>query len=177
MIRTLGRAVVTAVHDWSATQVKDYRIAPAHANISGGDHGAPHPSNFIAEKQAERIDAPICTAVARLSDAIKKTPLELVEVNRLPDGRVEEVKDFDHPAYQIWQRPLPPNAKLSALNLMEAWVQSLITVGNSYDSLEFTGTEPSEIWPVPPDNMRLVPDKDGLVKRYEYRFGSESVAF
>jgi HK97 family phage portal protein len=177
LIRTLGRAVVTAVHDWSSDRVKDYRIAPVHSNISGGDHGAPHPSNFIAEKQAERVDAPICTAVARLSDAIKKTPLELIEVNRLPDGRVEEFKDFNHPAYTIWQRPLPPNAKISSLNLMEAFVQSLITVGNSYNSLEFSGFEPNEIWPVPPDNMRLIPDGNGLVKRYEYRYGTESVKF
>jgi HK97 family phage portal protein len=178
LLSTIRSSLINGIHEWSSARVgKANRISAETLRVGRTSLGAPHPTNFMAEKTAARLDAPLTTAVARLSDAILKVPLDLNELVEI-DGKQSEEPAFDHPAYQLIQQPLPFDAKITMANIKQSWVQSLMRVGNSYTSLEeIKNGEPTEMWPLEPDKTYVDPNPRGTVNGYKYMVGAKAVNY
>jgi len=128
--------------------------------------GVPHPGDFGAERRAQRSNAPLAIATARISECLLTVPLEIRQIE-VVDGQREETPADSHPAMEILQRPMPDHAKITMSDIKVGLVQSLIGTGNAYLLITKEGNEPSGLFPLQPDNVYVMPDKDGLVDHYE----------
>ena len=75
----------------------------------------------------------------------------------------------DHPLQRLIDRPNPEQA---APDLLESFFGALQTSGNAYLEAAGEGPQPSELYALRPDRVRLVPGPRGWPQGYEYRAGS-----
>ena len=85
----------------------------------------------------------------------------------------EEVRD--HPVVKLIQKP---NPQMTRWELWKKTIMHLETTGNSYwyTPLNKLGV-PAEIWIIPPNRMKIVPNDDGTIKGYLYQYGNKKLAF
>jgi HK97 family phage portal protein len=76
----------------------------------------------------------------------------------------EEVED--HPLLSLLKAPSPRQGRAS---FIEAVVAYLLLSGNSYvEALSLSGQEPTELYPLRPDRMKVIPSHNGDIAGYVY---------
>ena len=109
----------------------------------------------------------VYVAINRIAEAAALVPLNVMQVvgeQRLPVNR--------HPLEDLLNAP---NPFLSRFELMEQTVGMLELTGNAYWFLAGERGIPTEIWPLRPDRVRIVPDADAYVRGYIYEIDGQQI--
>lgn len=111
-------------------------------------------------------------AVYAIANSAAQTPLKVYNTN--PDGtRGEEILEG-----RFWDLINRPNKYQTGYDLIEAIVSSLELTGDSY--VEQGGSnpvEPTQLYPLRPDWMEIVPDAKQMVKEYRYQTNGKTIIF
>ncbi len=131
--------------------------------------GKDRPENYedyaIAYSQVVWVYA----CVSTISTAIAGTPLK---VYRRTANSVEEISDS-----RLARLLSDVNPHISAYDLWEATASYLELSGNCYWEIERDdGGEPTAIYPMRPDHVKVVPDRSEFVKGYIYEVNGRSVS-
>lgn len=102
----------------------------------------------------------VYVAVSRIAESAALVPLH---VYRTVEGK--RVRADDHPLEQLLDHP---NPHMSRFDLIEQTVGTLELTGNAYWFLAGEGGTPTEIWPLRPDRVAVVPDGNSYVRGYVY---------
>ncbi|OHB93576.1 MAG: phage portal protein [Planctomycetes bacterium RIFCSPHIGHO2_12_FULL_52_36] len=122
--------------------------------------------------EAEYSSVWVYACVKALAQAIASTPM--VFYRDTPRGR--EKLPAQHPLMRLFWGV---NPLMTRYDFWEASVIYLELTGNCFWALEKGDAQglPTELWPLRPDRMRIVPDKEKLVQGYLFDVGGRSVAY
>lgn len=111
----------------------------------------------------------VYVAVNRIAEAAALVPLKVYQVV----GGEERVEVDAHPLEKLLDTPNPFS---SGFELIEATVGTLELTGNAFWFLagDASGT-PAEIWPLRPDRLRIVPDRERYIKGYLYEIDGQQI--
>lgn len=119
---------------------------------------------FTGQNQAKLYQQSpwVYIAISRIAEAAALVPLQ---VQRLEGEKRVEVER--HPLERLLDAP---NPYMSRFELFEQTVGALELSGNAYWFLagEGHGGPPTQIWPLRPDRVTIVPDAENYVKGYVY---------
>jgi len=100
---------------------------------------------------------------------VAKVPLRLYQQLQ------KKMEIEDHVLLELLQNINPIHTQYELWELTVTWLE---LTGNSYWYLPKNRLNvPGEIWPVPPDRMWVVPDKQEIIKGYLYRYQGKQIAF
>jgi HK97 family phage portal protein len=102
-------------------------------------------------------------AIRMVSEAAASVPIYVRQGSRDLD---------EHPLLALLDRPSPGKTRA---DLIEAMVTHLLIAGNAYVEAAIVDGRVSELHPLRPDRVRIVPGADGRAVAYDYRVGSEEV--
>ena len=80
----------------------------------------------------------------------------------------------EHPLLDLLQRPNPQQAGAA---LFETFYSFYLISGNSYLEAVTAGGAPSELWPLRPDRMKIIPGPKGQPAAYDYMAGGQTYRF
>jgi HK97 family phage portal protein len=104
-------------------------------------------------------------AVNRVADAVASIEWEIWRGDAPVEGA--------HPLKDLWSKPNPQQATGEFLRSL---IGFLLLSGNGYvEAAEGSRGRPQELYALRSDRMRVVPNSEGLVDRYEYRHNSQRV--
>ena len=138
--------------------------------IAGGDaYGKMQPTDFV--RQVEANEGWVYACVAAISEGVAEAELEL----HLQRGDKSELIS-DHVFLDLMKNV---NPFMNALNLRKLTEMFQLLTGNAYWYLAKNGIGlPQEIWIVPSQDMRIVPDKNKFIKGYIYApEGADPITF
>lgn len=116
----------------------------------------------------------VYSAVSRIAQSVSMTKWKLVTTN----SEGEEIEITDESKYSQLALLKRPNPFMTWQEFSELSQIFLELTGESYWVISFNGLgEPAELWPVPPDRMWVVPDKDDFISGYVYIFAGENLPF
>lgn len=132
--------------------------AVAHHNR----HTFPNLAEVGAQADAYTRSPWVYVAVSRIAEAVALTPLAVYRL----DGE-KRVSVENHPLERLLAAP---NPHISRFELLEQTVGMLELTGNAYWFLAGDGLSglPTQIWPLRPDRVAVVPDADTYVRGYVY---------
>ena len=143
----------------------------------GGEWAAPRYGDYYATSAA------VHAAVRTRADAVGRPPLlvekrveKRVEESGVTEGTVSWVPvDVDHPLQRLVDRP---NNSWSRAELIRAIESNLLLWGSAFLGIERddNGTV-SELWPLRPDRMRVIPDLRKYVRGFVYEHAGQRVAY
>jgi HK97 family phage portal protein len=117
----------------------------------------------VIDQQAEQYlrSSWVYVAVTRIAEAAALVPCQVFAT----DGEAKIAQD-NHPIEQLLR---DPNPFASQFDLLESTFGFLELTGNAYWFLAGPpGGAPTEIWPLRPDRVRIVPDKQRFIGGYIY---------
>lgn len=122
--------------------------------------------------EAEYSSVWVYACVKALAQAIASTPM--VFYRDTPRGR--EKLPAQHPLMRLFWGV---NPLMTRYDFWEASVIYLELTGNCFWALEKGDAQglPTELWPLRPDRMRIVPDKEKFIQGYLFDVGGRSVAY
>ena len=139
----------------------------------GGEWAAPRYGDYYATSAA------VHAAVRTRADAVGRPPL-LVEKRIEESGGAQGVVawvpvDVDHPLQSLVDRP---NNSWSRAELIRSIESNLLLWGSAFLGVERgdDGTV-SELWPLRPDRMRVLPDVRKYVRGFVYEHAGDRVAY
>ncbi len=106
-------------------------------------------------------------AINRIAEAAALVPLQVFRLEGEQRLAVER-----HPLERLLEAP---NPQLSGFGLMEQTVGMLELCGNAWWLLAGAGGTPTQIWPLRPDRVSIVPDAAGLVRGYVYELDGQRI--
>ena len=113
----------------------------------------------------------VFAAVSKIAQSVAAVEWRLF--TRDSEGR--EIDIIDGPIYNLLKKPNPFMPFPDFIELTQTYLE---LTGEVYWVLSKNGLgQPAEIWPVPPDRMWTVPDKDNFIKGYVYIWGGENIPF
>jgi len=141
-------------------------ITAAAGHFAGWDASPPLGSAAFARVYEQ---SPwVYVAVNRIAEAAALVPLRVVR-----HARGERIQLGHHPVLTLLERP---NPRLSRFELFEQTVGALELHGNAYWFLAGDDRgQPVEIWPLPPDRLRIIPDARDLVRGYIYEVDGQRI--
>ena len=108
--------------------------------------------------------------VSRISTAVASAEWHLYQETGGERTEIEE-----HPLLDLWRSV---NPHYTQGEFIETFQQHLDLTGEAWWILVRQGLQPpTEMWIVRPDRMTPVPDRDGYIKGYIYRLGSEKIPY
>lgn len=119
--------------------------------------------------------AAVYAAVRTRADAIGRPPLQ-VEKAVVSDGLVSwQVVDAGHPLQRLIDRP---NNSHTRAELVRGIESNLLLWGSAFLGIERDESgSVSELWPLRPDRMRVLPDVRKYVRGFVYEHAGERVAY
>ena len=143
------------------TDEQTLRPAP-HIRMVARHNATPYPPLTQTAAQANTYtQSPwVYVAVSRIIEAAALVPLHVY-----PHCDGEPVAAPNHPLLDLLHHP---NPFMSRFDLLEQTLGMLELTGNAYWLLSGEGGRPSQIWPLRPDRVSVVPDEDSFVRGYIY---------
>tara|TARA_Y100000310_G_scaffold50965_1_gene47038 strand:- start:12353 stop:14494 length:2142 start_codon:yes stop_codon:yes gene_type:complete len=107
--------------------------------------------------------------VDRIATAVSASEWSL---QRKQGNEMEDVAD--HPLLSLWERP---NPFYTQSIFLETWDQHFELTGEMFGVIlrDDTIRMPREIWPLRPDRMIPIPNREGFILGYVYQLGSEKI--
>lgn len=113
----------------------------------------------VSEDTALKLTA-VFACVRVISEGVATLPLPVYQ--RLERGKK---RARDHPLFDILQ--YVPNPEMTSFSLRETMQAHLLLWGNAYAEIEYNGAgEVKHLWPIPPNKIKRVTDKQGR-RRYK----------
>ena len=106
-------------------------------------------------------------AINRIAEAAALVPLQVLRLQGERRLAVER-----HPLERLLDAPNPQHSRFA---LMEQTVGMLELTGNAYWLLTGAGAAPTQIWPLRPDRVSIVPDAAGHVRGYIYEIDGQRI--
>ena len=106
-------------------------------------------------------------AINRIAEAAALVPLQVLRLQGERRLAVER-----HPLERLLDAPNPQHSRFA---LMEQTVGMLELTGNAYWLLSGAGAAPTQIWPLRPDRVSIVPDAAGHVRGYVYEIDGQRI--
>jgi HK97 family phage portal protein len=104
-------------------------------------------------------------AVNRVADAVASIEWEVWNGDKVVEGA--------HPLKDLWAKP---NPQQSGGEFLRSAIGFLMLSGNAYiEAAEGVRQRPQELYALRSDRMRIIPNGEGLVARYEYKVNSRRV--
>ncbi len=142
------------------------RLVAAHGAAAWPDLDSPR--GYRQQAEEYQRSAWVYVAVTRIAEAAALVPYEVHAL--AGEARVAQV---DHPIERLLRAP---NPVCSQFELLEATFGLLELAGNAYWFLAGPpGGAPSEIWPLRPDRVRVVPDEREGIQGYVYSLDGEGI--
>ena len=127
------------------------------------------PTGQLSQMQAYGTVGWIFATVGAITDAVSGVEWQLFR--RRSNGDLDPISS--HPLLDLWERPNPFYDQDVFVETMQ---QHLELTGESWTlKLRNSRGMPVELWPIRPDRMRPVPDRQEFIAYYEYRIGSERI--
>jgi len=127
----------------------------------------PEPVDEATRTRAYQQSPWVYIAINRIAEAAALVPLQVLRLEGERRLAVER-----HPLEQLLDAP---NPQLSRFELMEQTVGMLELTGNAWWLLGGAGPAPSEIWPLRPDRVSIVPDARQHVRGYVYELDGQRI--
>lgn len=131
----------------------------------------PQPPLRKAEDYLRAYSGYTYSAVGAISQEVASIQLHLFK-RKFVNGKPKVDEIFEHPALSLLSYA---NRLMTSYDLLEATQIYLDLVGESFWILLRDGDEPTEIWPVRPDWMKVVPSKTNVVESFIYSPGGTSI--
>lgn len=113
----------------------------------------------------------VFAAVSKIAQSVAATEWRLFT----RDSQEAEIDIIDGPIYNLLKKPNPFMPFQEFIELTQIYLE---LTGEVYWVLSKNGLgQPAEIWPVPPDRMWVVPDRENFIKGYIYIWGGENIPF
>lgn len=132
--------------------------------LGGSEAGQP-----ISVERSLRLDA-VVACLRALSESVGSLPLKVYQRTRGTAGR-GRVEFWSDPTYRLLHDE--PNPEMTAMDCWSQVMVGLNTYGNAYlgkvpvlDPASPTGRRVGELWPLPPETVRVYRDRQGR-KRFE----------
>jgi len=107
-------------------------------------------------------------AVNRVADAVSSIEWEFWQGD-------SPIEDPNHPLKVLWNKP---NPQQSGGEFIRSLIGYLLLSGNGYvEAAEGTRARPQELYALRSDRMRVIPNAEGLVDRFEYKHNSQRVVW
>ena len=154
-----------------AGQQRGSRAATANLDLArelfgaGGGWANPDYGSYYATSVS------VYAAIKLRAEALSRPP---VQVYRQTGSEVRQPVEFSHPARQLLEQV---NPRYTRGDLWRATEIHLNLWGSAFWALERDGDGRWEIWPLRPDRMRTLPDRQGHVRGYLYQGSSGTVAY
>ena len=129
---------------------------------------------YVGKSSSNQIKSHLTRKITREKDAFLRDNASLSSLSQVRKAvEIEEV--LDHPILEMMKNV---NSFMNQFSLFEITNLYQELCGNAYwyiieDKLGI----PREIWPMPPQNMRIVPSKTTFIKSYKYVRGWDEVEF
>ena len=136
-------------------------------NIAGGSQRAPSQSQQL---QAMGNSGWLFSVVDRIATSFAAVSWQLYR--RRLGGEVEEILDLNHPFLKLWNQP---NPFWTGYEFRELAAQHLELTGEIWWLILTNGSQPTEYWPLRPDRMTIVPNRDKYISGYIYTIGTERI--
>lgn len=115
----------------------------------------------------------VYSVVSRIASAVARVDWDLYALDAAtPGSRGTPLPDHD--AAVLWDTWNSMFSQHDALELIQTWLE-LTGVGPILVVRDYEGGPPVELWPVPPQRIRPVVDRNALLGGYVYSIGSERV--
>ena len=135
---------------------------------SYGFMGKPTPQNYQKYLQQYADAGWVYSCVYRIATKGAGVPLKLYR-KRKDKGQVVMDEVTEHPLLHLLETV---NPFMSGYDLKEATLTYEELAGNAYWLLDmFVGDRPTEIYPLNPYKVRIIPSKEELVAKYKYHIG------
>ena len=118
---------------------------------------------------------PVYSAIKLRADSVARAPIRVYQKGMKDGKATKALVGDDHPVQSLMDRV---NPFWTAGDLWRATETYMCLWGKAFWLLENGPRGPQEIWPVRPDKMRVIPDRDNYVKGFVYtEAGKEMRAF
>lgn len=158
-------------HQEPVVQVKavpDLGIAMAVAGYAPANWMAATPEAFARDGYMRNAVAYAC--VQKIASGVASVDIDVAKYV----GN-EKVELEEHPLYELIERP---NPRQSGAELFRAITSHKKISGNAYIlKLPLGSTEPTELWALRPDRIRIINNSRGETSAYEYKTGTNAVIF
>jgi len=135
---------------------------------SFGFMGKPTPQNYQKYLQQYADAGWVYSCVYRIATKGAGVPLKLYR-KRKDKGQVVMDEVTEHPLLHLLETV---NPFMSGYDLKEATLTYEELAGNAYWLLDmFVGDKPTEIYPLNPHRVKIIPSKEELVAEYKYHIG------
>jgi len=133
----------------------------------------PNLAETEAQSRVYQSSSWVYVAVSRIAEAAALVPLRVFRLEGAHNERKVEVER--HPLETLLDAP---NPYLSRFELMEQTIGSLELAGNAYWFLAGDAASvgaPTEIWPLRPDRVSIVPHSEHYVRGYLYEIDGQRI--
>src|ERR1044071_1972671 len=146
---------------------KEPRFQPMDSSVAY-QTGAPPPDPFTDLLDAYSAHVWVYACVRAIAANVAAVRILPYVPKQTPDG----VSWTENPKHELYKLLDAPNPYMSGYNLRQYTVSARKLMGNAYWYLEkFGGTVVREIWPLIPDQVRVVASSDKLISHYLYNVG------
>ena len=134
-------------------------------DIGGTDLGRAHPENYKNYLQQYADSAWVYSCIYQIASKAAGVPYRLKK-QKMSKGVVSEEEVGDDKLINLLYTP---NPWMSGYDLIEATISFMELTGNAYWLLDsMVAGKPTEMWYLPPDSVRIVPDDNNFIKGYTY---------
>ena len=135
----------------------------------GGEWASAKYGDYYATSSA------VYAAVRTRADAVGRPELRVEKLTGSDGEQVWQKVDFSHPLQRLIDRP---NGSWSRAELVRAIESNLLLWGSAFLGIEKDESGAvSELWPLRPDRMRVIPDVRKYVRGFVYEHAGERAAY
>lgn len=135
----------------------------------GGEWASAKYGDYYATSSA------VYAAVRTRADAVGRAELRVEKLTGSDGEQVWQKVDFSHPLQRLIDRP---NGSWSRAELVRAIESNLLLWGSAFLGIEKDESGAvSELWPLRPDRMRVIPDVRKYVRGFVYEHAGERAAY
>ncbi|MFC4426214.1 phage portal protein [Deinococcus navajonensis] len=153
---------------WLGLEAKRAPAAGALPFVAAGNDARPMQGEWSTQKAIDeglKASTWVYTACRRISTALASVPL--IVQKRSGD---EWQADPGHPLQALLDRP---NPFMSRQDMLERWALHLELGGNALWHKVIVGGKPVELWPLKPDEIKVIPSRANFIAGYEWGQGSD----
>ena len=134
-----------------------------------GGVGRSTPQNYKSYLKQYTDAAWVFTCIQRIASQGAGVPLKLYK-KTIKGDKIEATEIMTHPIINLLNKV---NPFVTGVDLKEITLSYEELTGNAYWLLDmFEGGKPTEIYPLRPDRVKIVPDKKNYIKEYKYEIAN-----
>ena len=165
---------------WFQRLVPDFiakAFAPVKTNPKAPEHGASWSmGNGVAPTFSPRQSMAVYAKHAYTNACVSRASQDIASLDlKLLRGKGEDAQELDsHPALELFRQP---SSIVDGYLFREQFIVDLMMTGNCYTLIVGPLNNPTSLYRLHPENVRIVPDPVKMIQGYEYTDGGQSVIY